>query len=230
MKIACIIIITTLINLRNIIDIISMIFVFNDIFMAIDGIIYTTTNMAIQLVFSYIIMKNTKLIKLQDYLAFILFSVYLVLLALVTLDIPTGNLIGGKVVSYPHIIKGSVNIIPLGNIVKIFNSSSQFIQVFGNLIMLIPFGFILRYYKKVDTIRVGLKYIFLISVGIEVYQFILNLIYSIYVPIVDPIYSSTYIRGVDIDDVILNTIGGFLGVCAFTLWTKLLNRRKKKYG
>ncbi|WP_419179313.1 VanZ family protein [Gottfriedia acidiceleris] len=87
--------------------------------------------------------------------------------------------------------EGGLNLIPL---IKMFNEYSnikQFIvNTFGNIILFVPFGFILTSIKRSKiVILIGL----FLSVSIEVVQLMMSF------------------RCSDIDDVILNTIGTYIG-------------------
>ncbi|MES9682703.1 hypothetical protein CN514_24420 [Bacillus sp. AFS001701] len=89
------------------------------------------------------------------------------------------------------ISEGGLNLIPLIKLFNEFSSIKQFIvNIFGNIILFVPFGFILTSIKR--SKKVILMGLFL-SVSIEVVQFMMSL------------------RTSDIDDVILNTIGTYIG-------------------
>ncbi|UPM54725.1 VanZ family protein [Gottfriedia acidiceleris] len=87
--------------------------------------------------------------------------------------------------------EGRLNLIPLIKLFNEFSSIKQFIvNVFGNIILFVPFGFILTSIKSSKkVILIGL----FLSVSIEVVQFMMSF------------------RTSDIDDVILNTIGTYIG-------------------
>ena len=89
------------------------------------------------------------------------------------------------------ISEGGLNLIPLIKLFNEFSSIKQFIvNIFGNIILFVPFGFILTSIKRSKkVILIGL----FLSVSIEVVQFMMSL------------------RTSDIDDVILNTIGTYIG-------------------
>ncbi|WP_420488180.1 VanZ family protein [Gottfriedia acidiceleris] len=87
--------------------------------------------------------------------------------------------------------EGGLNLIPLIKMFNEFSSVKQFIvNIFGNIILFVPFAFILTSIKRSKkVILIGL----FLSVSIEVVQFMMSL------------------RTSDIDDVILNTIGTYIG-------------------
>lgn len=84
-------------------------------------------------------------------------------------------------------------------------------SVAGNFIMLMPLGLFFHFYIKEQKRR--LLGVFLISVGIETVQFIIGML------------SGYNYRSIDIDDVILNTVGGVLAVLIFDL---IMKKRKSK--
>ncbi|PGZ91738.1 VanZ family protein [Bacillus sp. AFS029533] len=87
--------------------------------------------------------------------------------------------------------EGGLNLIPLIKLFNEFSSIKQFIvNIFGNIILFVPFGFILTSIKRSKKIiLIGL----FLSISIEVVQFMMSF------------------RTSDIDDVILNTIGTYIG-------------------
>ncbi len=91
----------------------------------------------------------------------------------------------------------SANLVPVRGIVNLFgsNNSSIFIlqNIIGNLIGFMPLGFLFYYLYSPVTLKNALKVSFLTSLAFEVVQVIFVLGHF------------------DIDDIILNTIGGVLG-------------------
>ncbi|PLS14904.1 hypothetical protein CVD28_25630 [Bacillus sp. M6-12] len=70
----------------------------------------------------------------------------------------------------------------------------------GNLLLLAPLTFYLLIFYPKDKIGKLLFIVFITSVSIETIQFILTCSSSL--------FTNTYYRGFDIDDIILNTAGG----------------------
>ncbi len=79
--------------------------------------------------------------------------------------------------------------------------------------MLMPLGVFYSIYVK--NYKMRFLYVFLFSVSIEAMQFIVGLIIG-----------CNY-RSTDIDDVILNTIGGIIGILLFNLLKKIYFKYKK---
>lgn len=81
-------------------------------------------------------------------------------------------------------------------------------SLLGNLLLLMPFiGYLSMYKKEIRSIKNVIIISFLTSLSIEVLQLIENITYL----------SSFPGRSVDIDDLILNTIGGLLGYYIFKI-------------
>lgn len=101
------------------------------------------------------------------------------------------------------------NFIPFHTIISIFGEAITYhtygtlcYQFFGNILLFIPFGFSLCYYfKEGKKFFKVLCCIILVTVLVEVWQGAFNAMLQV-----------NY-RCVDIDDVMLNTIGGIFGFC-----------------
>lgn len=105
-------------------------------------------------------------------------------------------------------IKGysDINIIPFSGIKIILQSGDIgyiFVNILGNILIFSPTGFLLPLlWKKTKTITAVVFIGFMISLLIECIQF----------------FSS---RGSDVDDLILNTVGTFLGYIIFSLFYRV---------
>lgn len=109
--------------------------------------------------------------------------------------------------SYP------LNIIPLRSIFQTIEMNPHALyQVVGNLLMLIPFAFAVMYFGLTNNSKKVILYFGLCSIAIELFQFLQSYIAS---------YFHSDVRRTDVDDIILNTIGGIIGVIAYKIWTKL---------
>ena len=113
----------------------------------------------------------------------------------------------------------AVNLIPVkGTIESIsrliqYDALYDFIPVVGNFVMLMPLGVFYSIYVKNYKLR--FLYVFLFSVSIEVMQLLIGLLIN------------SYYRSTDIDDVILNTAGGIIGILLFNLLKKIFLKLKK---
>jgi len=98
----------------------------------------------------------------------------------------------------------SNNFIPFKEIFRYETSSVLFYRnVIGNMILFLPFGFFVSYYCKLNKSYYNLIVIFITSFSIEVIQSMIG-------------------RSFDIDDIILNVIGGYLGYIIYILSGKIL--------
>ncbi len=93
--------------------------------------------------------------------------------------------------------------------------SPVFYQVLFNLLLLIPFGIYLRYYYKCDLKKVVI-FTFLLSLFFEITQ-LTGLFF---------IYPRSY-RIFDVDDLLINTLGGIIGYFVSPLVERFLPSRKK---
>lgn len=106
------------------------------------------------------------------------------------------------------------NIIPFHTIKHILKYSLslhvKLVQIGGNILLLMPMAFYMLLVK--EELRKFVKifgFVILTSVSIELIQFIIGLI------------TRYNYRNIDIDDVILNTIGGIIGYIIFYIINKL---------
>lgn len=102
------------------------------------------------------------------------------------------------------------NFIPFHSIISIFSDAITYhafdalcYQFFGNILLFMPLGFSLSYYFSEDKkfIRM-LCSVIAVTLFVEIWQCLFNIALQV-----------NY-RCVDVDDIILNTIGGILGFCA----------------
>lgn len=111
--------------------------------------------------------------------------------------------------NFPLTYPPKYNFIPFSTIKELITTLPATIaikQIVGNLIMFMPFGFFIPFFTKKN----GFQKCIYLSIGfailIELLQFILGLTFV----------GSQY-RSVDIDDVILNTIGAIVGYIIFKI-------------
>lgn len=105
---------------------------------------------------------------------------------------------------------GGINIIPFAEILRYKISSHLFLlNVIGNILLFVPFGFIISSYVKPNKFYLPVLISFLVSITIEFVQLNIG-------------------RSFDVDDIILNTIGATFGYLIY----KIINKMpifKKKY-
>lgn len=111
------------------------------------------------------------------------------------------------IVSLPFIFNHPYNAINLIPFIDYFLGRGDAIrQILLNVIMMMPFGFLLPIIKK-QTILSCLFWTFLFSLGIELLQ-----------PLIDGF------RSADVTDLITNTLGGLLGYVIYLLFKPVINK------
>ena len=104
---------------------------------------------------------------------------------------------------------GTNNFVPFREIFRYDINSKLFLKnVIGNVLLFVPFGIFVTYYIKNDKVYQTLFLSILVSCSIEFAQSVIG-------------------RTADIDDVILNTIGGILGYIIFKFGGKLVDKLPK---
>lgn len=108
--------------------------------------------------------------------------------------------------------KADVNLLPFATIASLIQSmftgasySTPLLQLVGNIVLAIPYGVCLGFLVKRKTWWKLLLFAPLLSVSVELIQLILGL------------STATMYRAVDIDDVLLNTFGAWIGIGVFYL-------------
>ncbi|MGE5627397.1 MAG: VanZ family protein [Solirubrobacterales bacterium] len=116
-------------------------------------------------------------------------------------------------VSHPEL--RSINLIPFHSIMKYLSGSTVNLKRFafsnlgGNILIFVPLGTYLPLFKKDKRVINNLFFIFIVSLIVEIIQGVFA------------------IGASDIDDIILNSFGGFLGILFFKLLLSLLGDDKK---
>lgn len=111
-------------------------------------------------------------------------------------------------VTYQDVSWSTANFIPFKEIFRYDIGSSLFIKnILGNMIMFIPMGIFIKKYLKLDNKKIVILLLFIISMTIEVIQLIIGRVY-------------------DIDDVLLNIIGGFVGFLLADSFNKISSKSK----
>ena len=112
-------------------------------------------------------------------------------------------------------ISRSINLIPFHSITEyIFGSSEDvkkfaFVNLVGNIVLFIPLGIYVPLFKNDKRIITSLLLIFIVSLFAEVIQGLLG------------------IGTADIDDIILNCVGGWIGILVYKLLIFTLRDEKK---
>ncbi len=113
-----------------------------------------------------------------------------------------------------RMVSRTLNIIPLKSILSYFLNPNfplgvVVMNVLGNIVIFIPMGIYLQLLKKNKSVRASSFWVFFISLAIETIQFIFGIGRS------------------DIDDIILNFLGGLIGIFIYKLLVVLLKNEMK---
>ena len=139
-------------------------------------------------------MKNQKQI-LLNILLYSVFAFYLVILF---------GLLFMKAHSF-----SSINIVPFHSIGSYLFSDDKLLRAFafsnvvGNIVLFVPLGVYLPLFIREKSILKNVLWIILISALVEILQFVFR------------------VGASDIDDVILNGLGGFIGIIAYKILLKM---------
>jgi glycopeptide antibiotics resistance protein len=151
--------------------------------------------------------ERIKLIFLTSvFICYIIFLMKLLFLSRISLS---------ETFSSPRNVDRSINLIPFTSIKEyLFDGSADvkrfaFSNVVGNMAMFIPLGTYLSVFQKDKRIKTGLLLIGMVSLSIEVIQGLFG------------------IGTADIDDVLLNSAGGLIGILGYTFLAVLLRDETK---
>lgn len=114
-----------------------------------------------------------------------------------------------------RILDRSINLVPFHSIREYIFSNSDtikrfsFVNVVGNIVIFIPLGTYLLLFKKNKKVITNLLFVFKVSLFIEVIQGILG------------------IGASDIDDIILNCLGGLVGILGYKFLLFILRDEEK---
>lgn len=109
----------------------------------------------------------------------------------------------------------SINLIPFHSITEYISGSTAnlkrfaFSNVVGNIVIFIPLGIYLPLLKKDKRVITNLLFIFIVSLFVEIIQGLLG------------------IGASDIDDIILNSLGGLVGILGYKFLLFILRDEKK---
>ena len=110
------------------------------------------------------------------------------------------------VVTFQDVSWSTSNFILFKEILRYEIFSSMFFKnVIGNMIMFIPYGFFVSYFLKIDKKRYIALFSLITSCTIEITQLIIGRVF-------------------DVDDILLNVIGGLIGYLLYKLIEKIRNK------
>mgnify|MGYP001027468016 CR=1 FL=1 len=99
----------------------------------------------------------------------------------------------------------SVSLIPFRTITDYLSYGGflSFINVLGNIVLFIPLGIYLMFFNHNKRICLNTLWVVLISMAVEILQYVFK------------------VGATDIDDIILNGLGGFLGIMIYKILRKI---------
>ena len=111
-----------------------------------------------------------------------------------------------RVVTFQDVSWSTSNLVPFKEMFRYdFGSKMFYRNVVGNMLMFIPYGFFTSYFLKLKKPLHIFLLTFLVSITIETTQFVIGRVF-------------------DIDDIMLNIVGGLLGFTIFYIADKLKNK------
>ena len=144
-------------------------------------------------------MKRNKAI---DVMFWVIFVFYLILMSGILFLRPSSDFTGINLIPFKSILAG----------INVYNGIRYTLvddQIWGNVLIFVPAGIYTMILGKKNSIPKTMLVIFLISLAVEIIQYIFK------------------IGASDIDDIILNCLGGFIGVLIYRLLEKLFKTKEK---
>ena len=113
------------------------------------------------------------------------------------------------VVTFQDVSWSSHNYIPFKEILRYDIGSKLFYKnIFGNMLLFVPYGIFIAKYLNLKEPRILLIISFITSLSIEVIQFLIGRVF-------------------DVDDIILNVVGSFLGFLIYIIFQKFDSKLPK---
>lgn len=115
-----------------------------------------------------------------------------------------------QVVTFQDVISYGNNFIPFKELTRYSIGSNLFYKnVIGNILLFMPYGFFVSYYLKLDKKRIAFLLVLIVSLSIECIQLLIG-------------------RCFDVDDILLNLIGGMIGFFIYQLLDLLTEKMSKR--
>ncbi|MBC2247801.1 VanZ family protein [Listeria seeligeri] len=174
-------------------------------------LINTIANSCLLFIATIILTKMAKLKNWLDFIWFCVFILYIFILLHLVAYISIGDFVNSTYIGNFHIQKEMINLIPFttieNTITQTLPTMPTIIQIIGNVLLLSPLSFFLLYFKITKSGWKALLVVFLTSCGIELLQFVQTTMITGFESMSLPPDRST-----DVDDIILNTLSGLIGV------------------
>lgn len=115
-----------------------------------------------------------------------------------------------QVVTHQDVISYGNNFIPFKEVTRYTIGSNLFYKnVVGNILLFMPYGFFSSYYLRLDKKRLAFLLIFVVSLAIECVQLLIG-------------------RCFDVDDILLNLIGGMVGFFVYRLLDLITDKMSRR--
>ncbi|CAM2363713.1 VanZ family protein [Listeria seeligeri] len=174
-------------------------------------LINTIANSCLLFIATIILTKMAKLKNWLDFIWFCVFILYIFILLHLVAYISIGDFVNSTYTGNFHVQKEMINLIPFttieNTITQTLPTMPTIIQIIGNVLLLSPLSFFLLYFKITKSGWKALLVVFLTSCGIELLQFVQTTMITGFESMSLPPDRST-----DVDDIILNTLSGLIGV------------------
>lgn len=114
------------------------------------------------------------------------------------------------ILTFEDVDWSTANLIPFKEMFRFSLGSRMFFKnVFGNIILFLPYGFFLSYFVKLKKVKIITSLSLFVSFIVEIIQYRIGRVF-------------------DVDDIILNVIGGIIGYYLYRIIDYLVNKTKIK--
>lgn len=179
-------------------------------------------NFGVVLLISIWLISKSEVENISNFVILFVFVLYLFVLHSFVTYIDISYFIKQEYVGNPYVNMERINLTPFktiyGNLFGGFVAPVTIMQTVGNSLLLLPLAFALLSLQIINNKYKVLLVIFLTTVFIETYQLLHNFSVSGY------LYSEGGSRAIDIDDILLNTMGGFIGIVLFIIYKRLFSQ------
>lgn len=174
---------------------------------------------------SIFIVCKARIRNVVDVIWLAVFIIYIFILHHLVTYISAGDILKSTYTGNFHIQREMVNLVPFTTIENTIHQAlptmPTLVQLLGNALLLAPLTFFLLYFQIVTRVWTALLTAILVSTGIELIQFIQTTIITGFSGITLPENRST-----DVDDIILNTLSGLLGILVAFCIPRIRKKRK----
>ena len=114
-----------------------------------------------------------------------------------------------QIVTYQDVISYGNNFIPFKELTRYsFGSSLFYKNIIGNILLFMPYGFFASYYLRLNKKRFAAILILIVSLSIECVQLVIG-------------------RCFDVDDILLNLLGGMIGYFIYKILERVTDKMSK---